>query len=609
MNNKNFLVFLVSILFLLAVFAFANTSEAATPNFNTGLGVSSGYKINFVANSDGVTWTNGTGGSINASNYTGTASSSVYALTAGSVTNASTANALADNGSNCAPGNYPLGIDAAGNVEGCTGAGGGSLGGSGTINYISKWSGATGLTNSLIFDNGTNVGIGLTNPGAKLDVSGGSIRTTNQLISTVAAGTAPLAVTSNTIVSNLNADLLDGSHAAALSVLYATSAGSATSALTANALAGNGTNCSAGYYPLGIDDKGDVESCTADLGADNLGDHVMAQNIITHGNWISGDGDSEGLFVSSLGAVAISTSSITTTLNLGGRSGNDGIKFPDGTLQTTAFTGLATTMAAANVSAGEFGRNVGGGTYSFPTALGIGINLPQAMLHIQEAAGTSAPSLLVRNVGCETNTVQVWGESGTYPVFKVGGSGWCQTGGAVQITNLNVDGLAGGSAGQLRVTSGAYPSTTINFNSYGLSNYMRGYLNVGDNVVNNATGSVGADSFCLGTGNDCVTTWADNGVFSSVAAGTTSFDFRTTNVFRVSPSATATYTASVGPAGQTAAIIFLSSGTTARTITFGTGFKSVGTLSTGSVTAKYFTVNFVSDGSNMIETSRISTGM
>jgi hypothetical protein len=36
-----------------------------------------------------------------------------------------------------------------------------------------------------------------------------------QLISTVAGGTAPLAVTSNTLVPNLNADLLDGAHASA----------------------------------------------------------------------------------------------------------------------------------------------------------------------------------------------------------------------------------------------------------------------------------------------------------------------------------------------------------------------------------------------------------
>ena len=57
------------------------------------------------------------------------------------------------------------------------------------------------------------VGIGTNSPGTMLDVAGGAIRTDDQLISTVAEGTAPLAVSSTTLVSNLNADLLDGLHA------------------------------------------------------------------------------------------------------------------------------------------------------------------------------------------------------------------------------------------------------------------------------------------------------------------------------------------------------------------------------------------------------------
>ncbi|MDD5061126.1 MAG: hypothetical protein PHN44_02450, partial [Candidatus Marinimicrobia bacterium] len=67
--------------------------------------------------------------------------------------------------------------------------------------------------NVLLVQGGGNVGIGTTSPGVKLDVNGGNVRTTNQLVSTVATGTAPLAVSSTTLVSNLNADLLDGSHA------------------------------------------------------------------------------------------------------------------------------------------------------------------------------------------------------------------------------------------------------------------------------------------------------------------------------------------------------------------------------------------------------------
>jgi hypothetical protein len=45
------------------------------------------------------------------------------------------------------------------------------LGGSGTTNYLAKYSSATSLGNSSIFDNG-NVGIGTAAPGAKLDVAG-----------------------------------------------------------------------------------------------------------------------------------------------------------------------------------------------------------------------------------------------------------------------------------------------------------------------------------------------------------------------------------------------------------------------------------------------------
>ncbi|MBU1046033.1 hypothetical protein KJ616_02850 [Patescibacteria group bacterium] len=50
---------------------------------------------------------------------------------------------------------------------------GGTLSGSGTANYISKWTAGTTLGNSQIFDNGTGVGIGTSNPGSnKLYVNG-----------------------------------------------------------------------------------------------------------------------------------------------------------------------------------------------------------------------------------------------------------------------------------------------------------------------------------------------------------------------------------------------------------------------------------------------------
>jgi len=44
------------------------------------------------------------------------------------------------------------------------------LSGSGTTNYVAKFTGSTSIGNSLIYDNGTNVGIGTTSPALKLDV-------------------------------------------------------------------------------------------------------------------------------------------------------------------------------------------------------------------------------------------------------------------------------------------------------------------------------------------------------------------------------------------------------------------------------------------------------
>jgi hypothetical protein len=44
--------------------------------------------------------------------------------------------------------------------------------GAGTTNYVPKWASSTTLGNSVIYDDGTNVGIGTTSPAYKLDVNG-----------------------------------------------------------------------------------------------------------------------------------------------------------------------------------------------------------------------------------------------------------------------------------------------------------------------------------------------------------------------------------------------------------------------------------------------------
>jgi trimeric autotransporter adhesin len=73
-----------------------------------------------------------------------------------------------------------------------TGAG---VGGSGTTNYISKFTGSTTLGNSLIWDNGTNVGIGNTNTSYTFDVTGtgrftGALQVGGNASSTITIGDA-----------------------------------------------------------------------------------------------------------------------------------------------------------------------------------------------------------------------------------------------------------------------------------------------------------------------------------------------------------------------------------------------------------------------------------
>ncbi|MEI6528773.1 MAG: tail fiber domain-containing protein, partial [Candidatus Falkowbacteria bacterium] len=172
---------------------FSNTAA-----FTNGLGIGTGYNINFAANADKVTWTTGVGGSINATTYTGNASTSSYALTAASATTAGSANtatALAGDGSNCSAGSYPLGVDASGNVQSCTFAGGGVTG-SGTVNTIPKWTpSTTSLGNSAITDDGTTINISRNTANTILTLA--SITTGSPIIN-LSAGTGGIGVINST---------------------------------------------------------------------------------------------------------------------------------------------------------------------------------------------------------------------------------------------------------------------------------------------------------------------------------------------------------------------------------------------------------------------------
>jgi len=85
----------------------------------------------------------------------------------------------------------------------------------------------------------------------------------------------------------------------------------------------------------------------------------------------------------------------------------------------------------------------------------------------------------------------------------------------------------------------------------------------------------------------------------------TTLDFSSDNVIGLTPTASITLSATVPQAGALCTIIITTTGTTSRTITFNsTSFRTTGTLATGTVSARTFTLSFVSDGTKLNETSR-----
>ena len=234
------------------------------------------------------------------------ASADIPANAANTSGNAATATALASNPTNCSPGNYPLGIDASGNVESCTAAGGGS----GTVTTVSVTTanGVSGsvanatttpaitltlgaITPSSVAAVGTVTGSNLsgTNTGDQTTITGNA-GTATALAANPAncsAGTLPRGVDASgagegcaavALASEVTGTLANSSTTAtALNTASAIvardgsgnfAAGTITAALTGNAststaLAANGANCSAGSFPLGVDASGASETCTA----------------------------------------------------------------------------------------------------------------------------------------------------------------------------------------------------------------------------------------------------------------------------------------------------------------------------------------------------------
>jgi hypothetical protein len=220
--------------------------------------------------------------------------------------------------------------------------------------------------NNVIFNAG-NIGIGTTNPTAKLYINPGA---TPGLIGNGSIQFPLLGAAGNVVLMADNSGTLYSTTTAAFFSTYSPTSlwGGTKNGTIYNGDAGAGnvgigtttplyklavvgtsylngqvtTNLSGtGNRCVYVDASGNLAAKTADCGTatggDNLGDHIATQNIVLGNYWLSGDGGNEGVFVNSVGNVGIGNSNPGVTLDI-----------PAGTFRSLA--GTVTALGGAGTA-------------------------------------------------------------------------------------------------------------------------------------------------------------------------------------------------------------------------------------------------------------------
>jgi len=119
------------------------------------------------------------------------------------------------------------------------------------------------------------------------------------------------------------------------------------------------------------------------LPGDDLGDHLASESLKLNGHYISGDGQSEGIFIDDEGLVGIGTNSPQSEIEIDGTVLVDTVAFPDG---STMHSAKRVTMISAGAFQNSFGGhtvevvtngvNANGGTYAKSDTWGTWLHAP-----------------------------------------------------------------------------------------------------------------------------------------------------------------------------------------------------------------------------------------
>lgn len=167
--------------------------------------------------------------------------------------------------------------------------------------------------------------------------TGTSLNVTGQVISTQATGTAPFVVSSTTVVTNLNVDLIDGYHAATAATANTVAIRDANSSLTANVYIGSSVNVT-----------GSLISNPAGQGVLTLGDANITKQAGSSFQFASGGTFSQVLSAPTLTlSVASGTAPMTVTSNT--RVSNLNVDMLDG-LHASSFNTIYTLPDTAGTA-------------------------------------------------------------------------------------------------------------------------------------------------------------------------------------------------------------------------------------------------------------------
>jgi len=344
---------------------------------------------------------------------------------------------------------YQLATDGSGNLSWAASSGGGTVTGSGTTNYVPKWTSASALGNSVIYQSGSNIGIGTTAPtggdyygstGRFLHLHDGSAQNTSSIhLTSSVSGTANSDGFGITL-SGYDTYLTNWESANSGKIYFAT--GGANSRMTIDASG----NVGIGMTPARtLDVTGTFGATGAGYIGGNLGVGVTPSYLLHIGSGSTPSGtpsvhiattSASGTSISGISVSPLATAAITTSFI--GAIINPQVSWV-GTQAEVKSLWIAPQFGASNTITNYYGLYIqdsatgtvtnGWAIYSLSAEdsyikgdVGIGIAAPLSTLHVYDSAPGSTAGIRTEN-----NSGSDWGMgelvfNNTFSIYDFGAS-------------------------------------------------------------------------------------------------------------------------------------------------------------------------------------------